>query len=465
MTESEFEENFHATSLEHDLNMLSSQTDRADLRKIYARLLRKYSPETRPAEFQRIRAVYEARLKQLHHEPADSFAWFKSPTAVPAGAPSPIRSQRHVEDHFALWSEFEVNPSESQIDRMRLYWERNASATVALMLYWMQKMLQPTAEDAHFQTILEAINRFPNDGRLWKLYRYESGFVRRLTDSLTLRQIQKSVTSSPTLRRCIQVRWLLLCEQGRWQQLNEEFEELRVALRQDDYTSFVRTQLEILNYALFVKHPWAEQLSRSIREEISKLAVLERSLRSEFDRLDLLTIVHDKGRLTVSPLPLIRLLTERLHSAATDFTNRLFEILRRYIDQPDVWLNEISQVATLFPAAFEVLQTYMEFVSDDDEADYRDDAELDNIIRVRVRELMAGSYEHARNVFITICRDECISFNRLVCSLGRYRQTEPSIFAGLSSLSSDRALQVACQSLFAFLCRSQGNTDQRPSMS
>lgn len=483
-----------------DLRNLRNLSDRNEIRRTYAKLVRRFSPETHPQEFQQIREAYENAIRSAEWKrliiAEETSTVDAADTAEVSGTPEqpPLLegSKAHPELHSTppatprqhndsqdsnshsqpkedfegghktlsptktqeIWSQFKSAPTSAVVQSMLEACEGvHSSPDAFLMLYWMEKLRPDLGRglSAH-EVLLDGLRRYSNDGRLHELLFRETEDDPRARDPESL---QKVLTVYEDVRRLpgyLRLRWAILSEGERWVQLRTEMDVVRPRLSVSNRSHWVDLLLTINEHLIFSTYPAAKALLESIEQEIGASFDLQKLFRHRLELLDVLTFVWTAKSSYSFHDPLSRLLTSRRHTARTQFRQEAFGIIAGWISWPTQALDSMTRLANEFADAFWLLQQYMDLLPGAPELSPDDAPELTLAIRTRVAEFCEIDYAFSRVHFLVVCRDECIPPNQILRLLRTLASEIPAIKRNLQLFEADTPLLVACHCFYSFLC-------------
>ena len=483
-----------------ELRNLRNLSDRNEIRRTYAKLIRRFSPETHPQEFQQIRAAYEIALRSAEwkrltiaeetltagaDDPAE-VSGTPEPTPLNAGrevepgepstpSASPLQyddsldSSSHSQTKGDLeggdktlspskiqevWSQFKSAPTSAVVQLMREACEGSHSSPDAfLMLYWMEKLRPDLGRGIPaYEVLLDGLRRYSDEVRLHELLSRETEDDPRARD---LELLQKILTVYSDVRRLpayLRLRWAILCEGERWVQLRTELDVVRPRLSLSNRSHWMDLLLTINEHLIFSTYPAAKVLLESIEQEIRASFDLQKSFRHRLELLDVLYGIWTAKSSYKQHDALSRLVTSRRHSERTRFRQEIFGIIAGWISWPTQALSSMTRLAHQFSDAFWLLRQYVDLLPIAPELSPDDAPELILAIRTRVAEFCDLNYEISRAHFLVVCRDECIPPTQILRLLKTLASEFPAIKRNLQSFEADVPLQVACHCFYSFLC-------------
>ena len=483
-----------------ELRHLRNLSDRNEIRRVYAKLVRRFSPETNPQEFQQIRAAYEIALRSAEWkrlmiaeetstvdagDPAEVSRTHGQPPLIAGSeaeaqmrstrAASPLRhgdsqdlnSSTQTEEELEggnkrlsasriqeIWSEFKSAPTSGVVQSMREACEDSHSSPDAfLMLYWMEKLRPDLGQSvAAYEVLLDGLRRYSDEVRLHELLFRETEDDPRARD---LESLQKVLTVYSDVRRLsgyLRLRWAILSESERWVQLRTEMDVVRPRLSLSNRWHWMDLLLLINEHLIFSNYPAAKVLLESIEQEIGASFDLQQSFRHRLELLDVLYSLWTAKSSYKFHDPLSRLVTSRRHSTRTQFRQEIYGILAGWISWPTQALDSMTRLANEFSDAFWMLQQYMDLLPIAPELSPDDAPELILAIRTRVAEFCELDYAFSRGHFLVVCRDECIPATQILRLLRTLASEIPAINRNLRLFEADAPLLVACHSFHSFLC-------------
>jgi len=474
-----------------ELRHLRNLVDRNEIRRTYAKLLRRFSPESHPAEFQQIRAAYETAIQSADwHKsatanidenetrlPSELSSWILRKHSVSpqdpsferaAESPERPESSKHVyqsvNDHDTelrwklsnIWREFSSNPSTEQSESLRtLCDDQMTSPESFLMLFWMEK-LRPDLGNGTlpFQVLLRAIRRFPTDSRFHQLHRREMTEDLRATTFESLGKVLDAMRDLDQLARCLDLRWSILCERSSWTQLRQELDLLRPGLSNSQRVLWIDLLLTVNEYLVFSSDATGQELLKDISTEVATSFDLQDRFQRRLEKLDILTdICQQRFSYTLSD-QLSRLITTRRHSERTSFVQDLFVMVRTWVGAPIEGLNLVSRLSVNFLYAFWQLRSYIQLLPVPPELTADDSPELLLALRSRLQGFCDIEYRLARQHFLNFCRDECIDGQQLLRLLRTAVSSKIRLTRNLAEFERDQSLQVTCFCIQSFLCAS-----------
>ncbi len=481
-----------------ELGHLRNLVDRNEIRRTYADLLRRFSPETHPAEFQQIRAAYETAIRYARSsKPADDRAdksnaeppqqpasqtpadFRDEPQIDPTKSPRLLRSfetsqdQSPANEAFAadagsdvlpaeskpsklleIWSAFSLGPSRDVVRLMEIACEdRNASTDAFVMLFWMEKLRPDFGSGIPaYQVLVKALRRYPADWRLHELLSRETCDDLRATTLESFKQVNEVIRDVRLLTRYLELRWSILCERSSWVQLRTELEIARPRISFSHRPQWIDLLLTINEYLVLSQDFTGADLLKSVVSEIGTSFDLLNSFRTRLEYLDVLNGIRAQRVDYKLTDPLSRLVTSQRHSERTHFVRELFTLVRQWVGSPIEGLNIVSRLGNYFSYAFWLLRSYLSLLPYAPVLSGNDSPELLLAFRSRFRTFTASDYKVARLHFLLFCRDECISFSQLLSLLQQEVSTEPLLAPNLSEFEKDLPLQVTCECIHSFLC-------------
>lgn len=474
-----------------ELRQLRNLVDRNEIRRMYAKLLRRFSPESHPTEFQQVRAAYETAIQcaEWHNSanadvdenettlPSELSSWILRNHSVSPQVPSferaaesPDRPQRSnriphsVNKHdtvlreklSGIWREFSSNPSAEQSESLRtLCDDQIAWPESFLMLFWMEKLRPDLGNGTPpFQVLLRGIRRFPSESRLQQLHQREMAEDHRATTFESLGKVLDAMRDFYQLARCLELRWSILCERSSWVQLRQELDSLRPRLSNSQRILWINLLLTVNEYVVFSQDATGQKLLKDISTEVATSFDLQDRLQSRLESLDILTDICQQ-RLSYSLTDQLSLLiTTRRHSERTSFVQDLFVMVRTWVGAPIEGLNLISRLSVHFSYAFWLLRSYIQLLPVPPELTADDSPELLLALRSRLQGFCDTEYRLARQHFLTFCRDECIDGQQLLRMLRAAAYSEIHLTGNLADFERDQSLQVTCFCIHSFLCAS-----------
>jgi hypothetical protein len=282
-------------------------TPEADIKRAYARLIRRFKPEHAPEQFRRIRAAYETCLEFARHffPPPDAPGDFRPPVIIRVDRPEPPaevpRSKREpappepapleqppprrVDAADRLWAAaVEGRHAEAYAGLAGLAGERRESPDVPLRLYWLLAV-NPSldADRTRHDWLVEALVRARLRGAAAELYRRE--LEAEPQAALYRPYIELMSAPAETADLLTVVRWRLAAA-GRaamWGPAHIDLWAVRERLATHDEAAWLGLVVTALDWAVWDR---PEPLYGSCREELGRLRHLELRYGSEFDRVD-----------------------------------------------------------------------------------------------------------------------------------------------------------------------------------
>lgn len=272
-----------------ELRRLRELPSRSEIRRAYAKLVRRFSPETHASEFQLIRAAYETALKQLEWREqagemysAASEMIVDPPESLAIETPLPPHLQnsndksQDAPDHQSdstpqqanqhsnqeewlrqelqkLWRDFSQAPNSVQWNEMRRHCEMARTIPEAfLMLYWMQKLRPDLGSRVlPHQILTQALRQFAEDPRFHKLMAQELADDLRSTTNESLSGILNVMRNPVRLADYLRLRWSIIAERSAWVQLRRELNLVRRRLSFEHQRRWIELLLTVVEYVVF----------------------------------------------------------------------------------------------------------------------------------------------------------------------------------------------------------------------
>lgn len=472
-----------------ELRHLKGLLNRAETRRAYAKLLRRFSPETHPAEFQQIRAAYEAALQRAEWRERSEDAFSLAPEPMPespippAGetgpatndataldasqtAPDPLtqnsaspnnqqgnRESSLRQDLQSLWTAFSDAPDSFQVaDVQKLCDAVNTIPEAFLMRYWMEKLRpDPGFGKPPYQFLLEALKRVPEDSRFHRLLAQELEEDFRSTAFELLAPILEVMRNPRRLANCLNLRWSIVAERSDWTQLHQEIEQVRARLAVDHQRLWIELLLTVYEYVIFSADTEGEQLLRVLTSEIETAVDVQNWFRRELEFCDVLLAIRRQSETYGFADNLSRLVTSARHSARTTFRKELFEIVSRWVGAPAIGLSSVSRLEARFPDAFWLFRSYLHLLNIVHDNSIDQSPGIRTALASRLNEFLDSDYVYVRQRFLEFCRDECLRGAHLLEMLREKANTEPRLVRNIDLLQSDKCLLVITECIFAFL--------------
>ena len=474
-----------------EIRHLRNLVDRSEIRRTYAKLLRRFSPESHPAEFQQIRAAYESAIQYADwHKsananvdenettpPSELSSWILrefsiSPQdpSLERAAESPERPQRSMrvpqsanerdtelrEKLFRIWRDFSSNPSAEQSESLRTLCDDQMTLPESfLMLFWMEKLRPDLGNGTPpFHVLLRGIRQFPSDSRLHLLHHREMTEDLRATTFESLSQVLDAMRDPNKLARCLELRWSILCERSSRTQLRQELDLLRPRLCNSQRVLWIDLLLTVNEYLVFSFDAAGQELLKDISTEVATSFDLQDRFERRLEKLDILTDICLQRFSYALSDQLSRLITNRRHSERTGFVHDLFVMVRTWVGAPMEGLNLVSRLSVNFSYAFWLLRSYIQLLPVPPVLTADDSPELILALRSRLQGFCDTEYRLARQHFLNFCRDECIDGQQLLRLLRTAASSRIRLTRNLAEFECDQSLQVTCFCIQSFLCAS-----------
>lgn len=322
-----------------------------ELRRVYARLIRQYRPDSAPEQFRRVREAYEAVVRDAEVE--------RSPSATVTSVPLFTPDAAAADEVQRLWEQaIRGAEAAAYAGLQRVAHAQPGRLDVYLRLYWLLALcpdlgdrrasawLVQAAEQAGWNpALLETVRReaaaepeFAAGDGFARLLRFgEPGLVLNLADW----------------------RWAAAARLGRWQVIRDDLERLRAPARAQGDETWVRLLQKSLGYLAWTDAPALLSAVSNYFGEIKSLDHVHRHLDQELDETEYLEEVStawqelrgDPG-LSAELLALIPICWTR---PADEVRTALLSFLEAVTRYPGSALAPLGAVAEKAPAVFNCL--------------------------------------------------------------------------------------------------------------
>ena len=436
--------------------------NKADVRRAYAVLIRRFHPETHPRHFQRIRQSYEAVLTLVQARNSDDG---RLPAELRIDLSSLVRvpDRDSTRDESAtgsftgaaelIWDEFSQKQQSSQYDQIRqLAQSECANAEVLLIGYWMLKLhpaFAPLEQAAGW--LIRGITACPLDARFVDLLLKEFHGHPELTLPGFSGRVASKFRNSELLCIYLHGRWTLLGQLRRWNQLNDEFAEMRPQLKDELSTSWFRLTMLCFRSAVFHSDTDAVELQSVTKMEIDRMTDRHLSHSNELDELDLLLTTQDALDFPMESETLQKILRECLILNDNDLRLRLLAFADEWIDSPDSGLQRLTTLASNYPEFIWLLMQRMNSLAAFNEPTAQLQAEMTSAVLNLLRECSNCDYHVARYLIAKFCYDHAITGMDLLNQFSTLIGKEPSAEEFSNALRRDAPLMITCQLIGDFL--------------
>ncbi|MBL8814371.1 MAG: hypothetical protein JNM43_29655, partial [Planctomycetaceae bacterium] len=278
---------------------VSTTADKAEIRRAYATLIRRFRPETHPAHFQRLREAMEILLAELQRggspvaggldlapvvspvsgelKPSKSDA-AKSPqndneVAAPFRDRAASEGKSPANDADQLWEEYSRSPSAVVVQKIHaLALSLRDDVTPFLMGYWTSKLTPTLCPDlSPLRWLTDGLERFGGDAELVRLLVAELKLQPGLLDSKYTGHLSERILNSANLQVYLSERWQLLAAKGDWKQLEQESEEARRRLAFSHPGVWFHLLSRIYELGILAEHSDGRYLARKLFDEMEAM--------------------------------------------------------------------------------------------------------------------------------------------------------------------------------------------------
>ena len=247
---------------------------RQDLKRAYGKLIRKYRPDQRPQEFQRIRAAFEQLDDQLRYglaqqQEAQRVAVWESVQRPPLDKPSPPQTNTATLEPPAAGTDWHRLAQSHPHQAYRKLRELATKSPPQYFLLAVLADLQPKSDRRGFiKWILTGLKAHPRDPGLLRL---AAEYFRRdvlVKDAPTLLKAAASALASDTFYFLTEPLWRRLLLEQPFAVFQKTLAACERNVRQVDDRSRLVFRLQLLRPALWkASPPWLDQVIRQLEHQ------------------------------------------------------------------------------------------------------------------------------------------------------------------------------------------------------
>jgi len=312
----------------YDLLGVSFGVSPRDLRRAYTRLIRQYKPEQFPEHFKRIRAAYEAILRDTEMAgsclpEAGTNVEFQQPSmsldeeypaegppgsAGTSSASSHFPEQQHLEESVradlpprpillgleeeldGVWERACRGEEEQAYHQLRDLFSRHPGHKgVCARLYWLLTLYPHLDLSSSPCDVLSTGLRANGlTGNLLELYRREIKAVPAEAISERCTQLLECSVSAGLITSLVEWRWQAANLLEKWDIIREDVQRLRLPILREGEETWVRLLVLAITYLTWAPDPTSRLWAQRYYQEIERYPHLSSRLVDDLDRLEFL---------------------------------------------------------------------------------------------------------------------------------------------------------------------------------
>ncbi len=440
---------------------LERNAERADVRRAYSGLIKRFRPETHPQHFQRIREAFETVLTVVEA---------RGHASVTVDLGQPGESERRefpepgkplhastIEQSELIWDRFSKQPHVDQYIQLKaIAGTLETSAESFLIGYWMLR-LRPdfAAAERPAEWLLRGLQAHGTDWRLVDLLMDESRRDQTLTHSDFSGHVAALIHNAELLCLYLLPRWNIVARCRHWDQLAGEITDARIRLFYDHPKAWFHLLVRVSELSIFAREPAARDLYRRTQKELTDLSHQQGRHADDLEFLDMLSAVpvhsaaYAKG--FSGSRKLDTLIAESQIVRLETFRLRLMEVVQDWIKSPGQGLEILTGLSTNCPEALWLLLRCageLGFFRDTSASDDRVTAE---VISTFAKVCAQLDYHTMRGMVVVFCRDECLSGTAFLEELRLHAAQSPAVRMLLETMPRDMSLMLTCHLIYQFL--------------
>jgi hypothetical protein len=302
----------------YELLRVDVDIDERGLKRAYAKLIHKFSPEHHPQHFVRIRAAFEQVLNHLHaleqfHDLAsqqNQDNWPRQAGTTDAltdrnqdfsfGRPADddVLTPSNRLDHQQLFTIEEVleavwqtvlqgNLVQGYRDLAKLATQFRRHGQIYLRLYWLHRIYPELDSTRHYTYwLITGLQQSQYDDSAWKLYFDELRRYPYLAGRAEHLALLQSTIPPWRLHELLEHRCRAALQLNSWEWICKDLDLLRDKLKWDDSSTWVRVLFQVFAIAVWSSHPLAREIVQQSKNELEELSEIHSELRRDFIRFD-----------------------------------------------------------------------------------------------------------------------------------------------------------------------------------
>ena len=283
---------------------LDRSASKSDVRKAYAKLVRRFRPDSHAAEFQRINQAYEL-LRTLSSNPGGSVPQRGVPTR-PADSRSPESAEKQKKvasasgeaeqevsesadesfDTFDAISAFREGSVQEAWASLSQRYERSPSTEVAIARYWLL-VLAPEVDEERtpLKVLKHAMRTSGFDPTLARLLQRE---LIQSPKEMPSKEVEEVLKLVPVRMRSglLLDRWKKLAEVHAWDTIKSDLEQQRSDFVNGHPLLWINMMVSIVGVAAWDVTEPSRSLVKTVRSEIDEYPELQIQAATELERLD-----------------------------------------------------------------------------------------------------------------------------------------------------------------------------------
>ena len=449
-----------------DLLGVDSGAERAEVRRAYSGLIRRFRPETHPRQFQRVREAFEKVMaaiesrglnaNDVRKDLKDSVGGHE--VNVSGSRPTTVAKATSHQNDLAegIWNQFSLQPDVEQYQQIhRLADTDESTVDTYLMAYWMLRLRPDFAPSEHpVVWLTQAFRCDGADPRLVDLlldeFRRDPSLVSQEISGGTARRI----VSSELLCIYLLGRWNVLGELRYWEQLADEVDEARERLALDHPVAWFRLLSRVYEMTAFTSNNAGRSLFACMQQEITEVDSRHPGRHYSLDVLDILPAIQEQqshgASLSGSP-KLDRLLLDCTMLSCESFRRQLFELIAESLDSPAATLDSVTRLAILLPEGFWLLLREADGAGIFEELSESCESETLEALALMINVYRGQGYDQVRGAIADFSRDECLSATTILDALLSLGESVPQAYDFAEAMRQDTPLMLTCQMVYCFL--------------